>query len=133
MFPPFFVIVGVREHKPNVHHLPGVVDLRNQAVLVALDIEDRTFTARISMRKVTSRLNQIAPCSFLRHVIPIRERLFRIRMYFPKFSQWSLADDTHQQPPLACSHNGNFPSRGFVKSCSENLWHGQINFARHKK
>jgi len=95
MFPPPFIIVGGREHKPTVNDWPTVLHLGNQPVLVALDIEDRTHTARIGVRKVAPRLGEIAPSRFFRPVTPIRQRLFRIRMGLPEFSPRSLADNTH--------------------------------------
>jgi hypothetical protein len=64
-----------------------VPDLRDEAVFVASNIEDSTFSNRIGMGEIEPRINQIRPCGVFGDPIPIFERLFGIGMDFPKLAR----------------------------------------------
>jgi hypothetical protein len=64
------------QNMDDVDPLLIVPDLRNEAVFVASNIEDSTFSNRIGMGEIEPRINQIRPYGVFGDPIPIFERLF---------------------------------------------------------
>jgi hypothetical protein len=73
-----------------------VPDLRDEAVFIASNVEDGTFSNRIGVREIEPCLDQVRPLGVFGDPIPIFERLFGVGMNFPKLAQSLPADDSHQ-------------------------------------
>src|SRR5262249_39726898 len=96
IFPFLPVIFLMGQDMDDVDPLLIVPDLRDEAVLVASNVEDGTISNRIGVREIEPRLDQVRPPGVFGDPIPIFERLFGVGMNFPKLAQSFPADDSHQ-------------------------------------
>jgi hypothetical protein len=106
----------MRENRSNQHGLVLIKNLRNQAILIAADVEDRAVTYSIGVRVNLPDFSEVAPYRFARRFEPLLKRRFRIPMLSlaPKLPQSFSTDDVHPQPPIRCSHYASTLSRGFL-------------------
>src|SRR5262245_55104861 len=80
IFPILRVVLFVRhdfEHKDALHFITYT---GNQAVMIALDIEDRTCAHRIGMPEIHPHVSQRLPGGFLCDTIPMQQRVFRLQV-----------------------------------------------------
>jgi hypothetical protein len=73
-----------------------VPDLRDEAVFVASNVEDGTFSNRIGVWEIEPCLDQVRPPGVFGDPIPILKRLFCVGVNFPKHTQSLSADDPHR-------------------------------------
>ena len=96
IFPFLPIIFLMGQDMDDVDPLLIVPDLRDEAVFIASNVEDGTFSNRIGVREIEPCLDQIRPLSMFSDPIPILKRLLGGGMDFPKFAQSLSADDPHQ-------------------------------------
>ena len=102
----------MRQHGSHVNDLRAIIDFCDQAILVATNVKYRAGADRIGVGKIRSGFGQIIPLGVVGDLPPILQRLARIRMFFPKFPQWSFANDMQPGRPLSflCSQIENIVS-----------------------
>lgn len=81
------------QHDSHVNDFRAIIDFGNQAIFVAPDVKYSAGADRIGVRKIRPGFSQIIPLGMVGDLPPILQRLARIRMFFPKFPQWSFAND----------------------------------------
>jgi hypothetical protein len=88
----------MRQNMADVDSAESIIDLRNQPVLVPLDIENRPFVHGVRSRKGSSDINQTPPHSLLRDAKPRIEGAFEVTMPRNGFLEFLAADDMHAAP-----------------------------------
>jgi hypothetical protein len=83
----------------NVNSPLIVPDLRNEAVLVASDVEDGALSDRVGVGEITPRSGQGRPFGMFGDPVPVLERLPGIGMLFPELAQRLPADNSHASYP----------------------------------
>jgi hypothetical protein len=91
----------VRQHKPDINDLRTIIDLGDEAVFVAADIERGASTNWVGVREIPSGFSQIMPVRMLGDFPPVLQRLLRVCVLLPEFPQWPLADDMQAGAPPA--------------------------------
>lgn len=83
-------------HEPNVDHAIGVVDLDDESVVVALDVEDNPAVADDAGAPVfLFDLRWRGPVLLLDLAVPSQEGLLRVGVCFPEFPEGLLGYDPH--------------------------------------
>jgi hypothetical protein len=85
----------VRQHMADVEVLIPVVDLCNQPLLVAFDVEHSPFVHRVGVRERFSHIHQILPRCLLRNSEPRIQRRFQFGMPPCRFFKPLAADYVH--------------------------------------
>jgi hypothetical protein len=67
----------------------------NQAIFVPADVEHNPLADFIGGREGRAKLIKILKTSMLHNLEPSRQRLFAIRVLFPKLAQGFSGDDVH--------------------------------------
>src|SRR5262245_55517295 len=89
------VVIRVREDVFDEDFLVSIVYFRNQAIVIAFDIEDRASPYGVGMPKSPAHIRKITPVGFPRQLVPLFQRCLGIGMFFPKLAQSPFADDSH--------------------------------------
>jgi hypothetical protein len=79
----------------DIDRFPLKLDLGDQSVIIAFDIEDSARAHRVSVRVNGPDFRAVSPHGFANYPIPFFKRSVRIGMFLPELSQFLLADDTH--------------------------------------
>jgi hypothetical protein len=98
--PPPLVVLRVREDVFDEDFLVSIVYFRNQAVVIAFDIEDRASPYGVSVPKSRARLREVTPVGFPRQFVPLFQRRLGIGMCFPELAQSPFTDDSHSAIPF---------------------------------
>jgi len=77
-----------------------IVYFRDQAIVIAFDIEDRASPYEVSVPKSRARFREVTPVSFPRQFVPLFQRRLGIGMCFPELAQSPFADDSHSAIPF---------------------------------
>ena len=83
------------EDVPQENLAASEVNLSDEAVLVASDIEHRVLTYLIGGLKGPLEISKHRPIRFFRHTEPIIEATLSFRVNRPKCSQFLFGDDVH--------------------------------------
>src|SRR5215471_14729077 len=94
------VVLRVREDVFDEDFLVSIVYFRNQAVVIAFDIEDRASPYGVSVPKSRARFREVTPGGFPRQFVPLFQRRLGIGMCFPELAQSPFADDSHSAIPF---------------------------------
>jgi hypothetical protein len=94
------VVLRLREDVFDEDFLVSIVYFRNQAVVIAFDIEDRASPYEVSVPKSRARFREVTPVGFPRQFVPLFQRRFGIGMCFPELAQSPFADDSHSAIPF---------------------------------
>ena len=97
----------MRQHKPDINDLRTIIDLGDEAVFVAADIERGASANSVGMREIPSGIRQIMPVRMLGDFPPVLQRLLRVCVFLPEFPQWPLADDMQAGAPRTISMLSN--------------------------
>jgi hypothetical protein len=90
----------VREDVFDEDFLVSIVNFRNQAIVIAFDIEDCASPYGVGVPKSSARFHKVAPVGFLRQFVPLFQRRLGIGMCFPELAQSPFADDSHSAIPF---------------------------------
>jgi hypothetical protein len=90
----------VREDVFDEDFLVSIVYFRNQAIVIAFDIEDRASPYGVSVPKSRARFREVSPVGFPRQFVPLFQRRLGIGMCFPELAQSPFADDSHSAIPF---------------------------------
>jgi hypothetical protein len=90
----------VREDVFDEDFLVSIVYFRNQAVVIAFNIEDRASPDGIGVPKSRARFREVTPVGFPRQFVPLFQRRLGIGMGFPELAQSPFADDSHSAIPF---------------------------------
>jgi DdrB-like protein len=90
----------VREDVFDEDFLVSIVYFRNQAVVIAFDIEDRASPYGVSVPKSRARFREVTPVGFPRQFVPLFQGRLGIGMCFPELAQSPFADDSHSAIPF---------------------------------
>src|SRR5262245_16671264 len=94
------VVIRVREDVFDEDFLVSIVYFRNQAVVIAFDIEDRASPYGVGVPKSCAYLRKVAPVGLPRQFVPLFQRRLGIGMFFPELAQSLFADDSHSAIPF---------------------------------
>ena len=75
-----------------------IVNLSNQPVRIALDVENCKFPHRVSSGKIPPHIHQILPNGFLGDSIPNIQRLVEISVFLRGFAQLLATDNVQSLP-----------------------------------
>jgi hypothetical protein len=98
ILPCLLVVLGVRQHVPDKNLLRSEADPRDQSVLNAFDVENRTIANLIGLRPRLPNIVQVPPGSLLGYSVPRVQRSSQIAVLLRRFQQFLAADDPHSGP-----------------------------------
>src|SRR5690349_10167428 len=91
----------MRTDEPHVAHAVRIVDLYNQPILVALDIEHHTAAFDDACAAVLLlHLCRLIPVFLFHFAIPSLHRLFGLRKSLPKRTQGAFRYDSHDEDKM---------------------------------
>lgn len=83
------------QHEAHQHRLTWVVDLADEPIGIAFDIENGTDARQVGVRKIAARICEILPLRFRSDFVPAAQRLFGIRVLLPKLPELFETDNVH--------------------------------------
>jgi hypothetical protein len=79
----------------NEHATAPVIDPGDQAIVVAMNIEDSSAADHIRVREITPHLGERTPARSSGNPVPVHQGDQRIRVFFGKLEYRLPADDSH--------------------------------------
>ena len=92
IFPLLLVVLFVGQNMQCVDPLRLISNPGNQAVIVSLDVKNRTITDRVGVTKAFPHLREILPGRLARNIVPVQQRLFGVRVFLPELPEFPFAD-----------------------------------------